>query len=57
MRKPRPPMWTDDPVKDAEAWDEYLEHQNDEEPEEPEYDRWEDLYGITSTRARAKRLG
>ena len=56
MKKRFPPMWTDDPVKDAEAWDEYLEHQNDEEPEEPEYDRWEDLYGVTSTRARAKRF-
>ena len=56
MKKRRfPPMWTDDPVKDAETWDEYLEHQ-DEESEEPEYDRWEDLYGITSTRARSKRF-
>lgn len=55
MKKRFPPMWTDDPVKDAEAWDEYLEHQ-DEEPEEPEYDRWEDLYGVTSTRARSKRF-
>ena len=55
MKKRFPPMRTDDPVKDAEAWDEYLEHQ-DEEPEEPEYDRWEDLYGITSTRTRSKRF-
>lgn len=28
-RKKLPPMWTDDPVRDAEEYDEYLEHQDD----------------------------
>lgn len=43
MKKRFPPMWTDDPVKDAEAWDEYLEklEEYEEESEEPEPDLWE----------------
>lgn len=40
-RRPRRPMWTDDPAKDAEAWYEYLE--DCENYDEDAEDRYVDL--------------
>ena len=40
-RRPRPPMWTDDPVRDADMWDAYLSACNeyDEDYEDEIADR------------------
>ena len=40
-RRPRRPMWTDDPERDAEAWYEYLEELDDYD--EDAEDRYIDL--------------
>ena len=41
-RRPQSPSWTDDPVRDEMAWQEYLEESNDYDDEMTADEYWAD---------------